>query len=105
MDIHTDGSGHGIGAVLYQTPKEGVKRPVAYASRSLTREERVYGSTKLECLAMIWAIETFRPYIYGRPFNIITDHHSLCDLMKLKDPNGQLARWCTRLQPYNFVVK
>jgi hypothetical protein len=104
MDIHTDGSGKGIGAVLYQTPKNGEKRPVAYASRSLTRAESVYGSTKLECLGIIWAIETFRPYIYGRPFNIITDHHSLCDMMRLKDPIGQLARWCSRLQPYDFKV-
>ena len=101
--IHTDACGHGLGAALYQK-QNNVDVVIAYASRSLTPGEKNYAATHLECLAVVWAIETFRPYIYGQKFKVVTDHHSLCYLLNLKDPNGQLARWCLRLMPYNFEI-
>jgi transposase InsO family protein len=105
IDIHTDACGYGIGATLNQTLEDGKQHPVAYYSRSLSREESAYESRKLECLAIVLAVEHFHCYIYGRPFNIVTDHHSLRDLLNMKEPTGQFARWCSRLQPYDFKIK
>jgi hypothetical protein len=89
--VQCDASSYGLGAVLTQTFDDGEK-PISYLSRSLTRAERNLSTTERECLCVIWAVEKLRHYLQGVHFVVITDHHSLLWLNRLKDPQGRLAR-------------
>lgn len=102
--LQVDASGEGLGAALTQkfNNREHV---IAYASRLLSDGERKFTVTEQECLALVWAVKKFRPYIEGYHFVAITDHAALKWLMNLQQPSGRLARWVLDLQQYDFEIQ
>ena len=102
--LDADASSCGLGAVLAQSTG-GKEQVVAFASRTLTKAERRYCATRREMLALVWAIRHSRPYLYGKPFMVHTDHSSLKWLQSFKDPEGQLAQWLEILGEYQFTVE
>ena len=54
-----------MGAKLSQLDKEEVEHPICYASRSCNPAEQNYSSFDGECLAVVWATNLFRPYLFG----------------------------------------
>ncbi len=102
--FETDAWVAGIGCVLSQGDDEKCLRPIAYASRTLTAAEKNYSITELECLAVTWSLKVFRPYAYGRPCKVITDHQALRWLLSQASPSGRLNRWSLALQEYQLEV-
>ena len=102
--LDTDASSHGLGAVLsqIQSRQEVV---IAYYSRTLSRSEMNYCTTRKELLAVVQAVKHFHPYLYGRKFRIRSDHASLQWILHFKPPEGQLARWMEILQMYDFIIE
>ena len=79
--LKTDSSKEGLGVVLSQKQAEGHYHPVAYGSQALTAHKKNYHSTKLEFLALRWAVmEHFKEYLY-QPFLVKTDNNPLTYIM------------------------
>lgn len=70
--LETDASDVGLGAVLMQ---EG--HPLAYLSKSLCAKNQALSTYEKECMAILLAVEKWRPYLQTVPFTIKTDHKSL----------------------------
>ena len=102
--IIADAGPHGLGAVLTQL-QDGEWRAISYASRNLTEVERRYSQTEKEALALVWACERFNIYVYGRQFELETDHKPLeCIFGRLSKPSARIERWVLRLHGYDYKV-
>lgn len=103
FNLTTDASGYAIGGILSQGPL-GNDLPIAYTSRTLNSAEQKYSTIEKECLAIIYSINHFRPYLYGRKFKIVTEHKPLVWLNSIKGPSTRLWKWRTKLAEYKFEI-
>ncbi|OMJ13199.1 Retrovirus-related Pol polyprotein from transposon [Smittium culicis] len=93
----------GLGCILEQE-QDGGKRIIKFASRTLLPAEKNYSITDLEGLAISWAVIHFHYYLYGRNFNIFTDHSALFQLFTKYVPRGRVRRWALKLRNYDFEI-
>ncbi|MCG8046730.1 MAG: RNase H-like domain-containing protein [Candidatus Thiodiazotropha endolucinida] len=103
-ELWVDASPVGLGAILSQDNKI-----VAYASRALSPTEQRYSQTERECLAIVYGVEHFHLFLFGKPFTLITDHKPLTAIfgtgkLKNKQQSLRLERWRLRLATYDFKV-
>ena len=104
--LHTDASGLGLGAILYQTQEDGTERVIAYASRMLSKMEKNYPAYKLEFLALKWSIyDRFHEYLYGGSFEVLTDNNPLTYILTTAKLDATGQRWVANLANYNFSIK
>ena len=101
--LDTDASVCGVGRVLSQV-QAGKERVIAYYSKTLTPAEKNYCVTRRELLAVVKGIKHFRLYLYGRHFQLRTDHASLRWLCRMTEPLDQVARWLELLAELSYTI-
>lgn len=84
---------------------EGVKHPVAYASKVLNKLERKYTTLEKEAYALLWSIKHFKRYLYGNQFEVFVDNNPLSWLKTAQFTSARVMRWSLELQNYNFAIK
>jgi len=66
---------------------------IDYSSKTLTRPQLNYATTKKELLAIVFAIDEFRSYLVGAKVIIYSDHATLKYLLPKKYAKPHLIRW------------
>ena len=87
--ITTDASNFALGALL-SLGEIGKVPAIAYASRSLHKAETKYHTYEKAALAITSAIKTFKNYVHGNKFIIVT-HKPLW--LKSADNNTRVQKW------------
>ncbi|CAH8546893.1 unnamed protein product, partial [Dicrocoelium dendriticum] len=101
LEIQCDSSKCDIGAVLTQSDK-----PVEFRSRTLTEAERLYAQIEKEMLALVYAVEHFNDYTFGRETTVFTDHKPLVSIASkpLNIAPRRLQMMLIRLQKYDLDI-
>ena len=104
----TDASKTGLGITLWQKEPDGDIKPRAFGSRYINESEK-NSIGELELLAVVWGLEKFRFYLYGKKFILYTDHQALDPLIKRNRCNRQysarLKRRLDRLAHFDIAIQ
>ena len=100
--LQCDASEKGLAASLLQDGK-----PIAYASRALTCTETNHAQIEKELLAIVFGVEHFHQYTYGRKVVVDSDHKPLETIFgkSLATAPRRLQKMFMRLQSYDLDVR
>ncbi|GJT30104.1 reverse transcriptase domain-containing protein [Tanacetum coccineum] len=104
FEIMCDASDFALGAVLGQR-KDKHFHPIHYASKTMTGAQLHYTTTEKEMLAVVYALEKFRPYLVLSRTIVYTDHSAIKYLMAKQDAKSRLLRWILLLQEFNLEIR
>ena len=102
VTIQVDASLRGLGAALLQD-----KGPVEFASKTLSDAEGRYSNIEREMLGILFGLQRFHYYAYGRRVTIETDHKPLEAIFKkhLDKAPPRIARMLLQIQKYDIDIK
>ena len=97
--MYCDASNDGLGCVLMQSG-----RVVAYGSKQLKNHKQNYPTHDLELVAIVFALNIWRHYLYGEHFEVFSDHKSWKYIFAQRDLNMRQRRWMEYLGDYDFTL-
>lgn len=109
LTLATDASPVGISGILSHTIN-GIERPIAFLSRSLSPAEQSYSQLDKEATAVFWSFNKFYHFLFGRKFKLIVDNKPLQSIF---NPNkalpattaSRLLRYATFLSGFDYAVE
>lgn len=100
--VQVDSSKDGMGAVLLQDGK-----PIEYASRSFKPNEKNWAQIEKEACAVVYGLEKFDQYTFGRTVIVHNDHKPLANILSkpLSEAPKRLQSLMMRLFRYDAVFE
>ncbi|KAL0148840.1 hypothetical protein M9458_055849 [Cirrhinus mrigala] len=101
LTLEVDASQRGIGVALVQD-----NRPIAFGSKTLTECQSRYSKIEREMLAIVYGMQQYHTYLYGKSFIVVTDHKPLVTIctMSLHAAPPRLQRMLIMMQGYNYSI-
>ena len=99
--INTDASKTAIAAALMQK-QDNELLPISYFSKVLSDAEKKYPPIKLELYALYKAITSFKYYLFGRHFYVLSDAKALDKYKRSSSPTDIITRWLMELSEFSF---
>ena len=81
LKLAADASQYGLGVVVSHVLPGGDERPIPFTSRSLSKSVQNYAQIDKEALALIFGVQKFHAYIFGRKFTLVIDHQPLTTIL------------------------
>ena len=95
--MYCDASKGELGYVLMQS-----RRVVAYGSRQLKNHKQSYLTHDMELVAIVFALKSWRHYLYDEQLEVFSDHNSLKYILTQRDLNMRQCRWMEK--DYDFTL-
>ena len=86
------------------------EKPIGYASRTLNKAEHNYSQLKKKGLSCVFGVKHFYAYLFGHPFQLVTDHKPLLGLLGEDKPtppqaSARICRWALYLSLFEYTLK
>jgi ribonuclease HI len=104
FSVFTDASINAVGAVLIQAGEDGAACVISTALYMLTPIEKKFTTCEQELLAIVYALQKFRIYVFGRHIKVHTDNKALSFLRRCILTSKRMARWIMELQDYDLEI-
>ncbi|UYV60204.1 CYFIP1 [Cordylochernes scorpioides] len=104
-EVHCDASTEGLAGMVLQMDEDCKWRLVYCVSKKTTEAEKMYHSSKLELMAIVWTLDRLRQFLVGIKFTVVTDCQALVYMNAKKTTNPQIARWYNLIQEYDFEIR
>lgn len=105
INIYTDASIEGVGAILKQIQQDGKEKPVAYFSKKLNSAQKKKKAIYLECLAIKEAVRYWQYWLIGKQFTVYSDHKPLENMNLKSRTDEELGDLMYYLSQYDFNIK
>jgi len=92
------------GPWIAQGPSPEKAHPAAFQGRKFATSQLHYPVHELELLAMVDALQSFHPMLYGTKFTVVTDNKALSFCLSQTNQPYRQTRWRMFLESYDFDV-
>ena len=90
--------------MLLQTNDQNLLHLIYAVSRRTSETEKMYYSSKLQLLAIVWSVDKLRQFLIGIKFLIFTDCQALVHINTMRTKNAQIIQWLGLLTEYDFDI-
>ena len=104
--VETDASQFAVGAIFSLLFENDQWHPIAFVSRKLQPEERIWETYDQELLGVVYAFKMWRHCPEGaqHTIKVYTDHNNLRAMRDVQKLNPRQARWAVYLGAFDFEM-